>query len=266
MLPSGPVDLTHLTWGSDDWYRLSDWCSASSGGASASPGLCAVLQNGVRGQPNVTVNLAELFPALLQVGLGSGEDALGVVLDFAGEEAPGGELIDDSDAAWTTAVEDLSKAVEVDTTTAVGEDVFAGSGLSWEGEAPANGSTTPAAVLPGDAAVAGRAAPDPLDVTGRPVGANDIQNATAQHDVGILAKNPLVTDLKVNQWQASVATEDDPSVLLGRNRPDLQFTFGGQRYYIEYDVPSSLRGPGHAARILANDPGAIVYTLTVPVP
>lgn len=38
----------------------------------------------------------------------------------------------------------------------------------------------------------------------------------------------------------------------------------GQRYYEEFDIPSSTRGPLHEARILSNDPTGIVNLYTVP--
>jgi hypothetical protein len=39
---------------------------------------------------------------------------------------------------------------------------------------------------------------------------------------------------------------------------------GRQRYYEEFDTPSSGRGPGHAQRIIANDPSGIVNLSIVP--
>ena len=38
------------------------------------------------------------------------------------------------------------------------------------------------------------------------------------------------------------------------NRPDLQFTKDGKRYYVEWDCTTSGREIGHAERIAANDP------------
>ena len=242
-LPSGPVDLTHLQYGSEDWGRLLDWCSAVTGGASLSPGACDFLANGVSRpglDPNqVAATVGDVVTAaVLAPGL----------LDGA-TEGPESELLaklgDDVSARLT----------ETEATAA--EDVFAGSGASWEGKAAASGTTTPAAQLPQDASIAGRDAPDPLATT-RSGGGSPTQNAAVQGDVAALVKMGA-EDVKVNQWQADINGN-----LAGRNRPDLQFTYNGQRYYIEYDVPSSDRGPAHAARIMANDPGAIVYTLTVP--
>jgi len=59
------------------------------------------------------------------------------------------------------------------------------------------------------------------------------------------------TDVRVNQEQVTSAL-----VRVGRNRPDLQFTLNGRRYYVEWDTPSSGRGPFHAGRIFANDRSA----------
>ena len=38
------------------------------------------------------------------------------------------------------------------------------------------------------------------------------------------------------------------------NRPDLQFTKDGKRYYVEWDRTTSGREIGHVERIAANDP------------
>jgi len=74
------------------------------------------------------------------------------------------------------------------------------------------------------------------------------------------------TDIRINQYQVTKADgHADAGTMVGRNRPDLQFTLNGQRYHIEYDTPSSGRGQGHADRILANDPGAIVFLVTMPL-
>lgn len=46
-------------------------------------------------------------------------------------------------------------------------------------------------------------------------------------------------------------------VRVGVNRPDLQDTLGGKRYYEEWETSISRRGPGHRSRIQANDPDGI---------
>lgn len=64
-----------------------------------------------------------------------------------------------------------------------------------------------------------------------------------------------VTDIRINQVQS-----DGMGATLGRNRPDLQYTLDGKRYYVEWDKPrcadptTTLRGDDHAQRILNNDP------------
>jgi hypothetical protein len=50
---------------------------------------------------------------------------------------------------------------------------------------------------------------------------------------------------------------------VGVNRPDLQYTLNGQRFYEEYDTDSSSRGPGHMTRLNANDPNGSVILGTV---
>ncbi|MDO4898247.1 MAG: hypothetical protein Q3965_02960, partial [Rothia sp. (in: high G+C Gram-positive bacteria)] len=55
-------------------------------------------------------------------------------------------------------------------------------------------------------------------------------------------------DIRIDQQQVNAAGQR-----VGINRPDLQYTLEGKRYYIEYDRSSSGRGPHHAARIKAND-------------
>jgi hypothetical protein len=51
---------------------------------------------------------------------------------------------------------------------------------------------------------------------------------------------------------------------VGTNRPDLQFDYRGRRYHVEYDSPSSGRGPGHQSRITSNDSDAEVILIIVP--
>jgi hypothetical protein len=66
------------------------------------------------------------------------------------------------------------------------------------------------------------------------------------------------TAFRVNQQQVNVN-----GVRVGINRPDLQYTLNGQRYYEEVDTVLSTRGLPHAARIEANDPHGIVNLFTV---
>jgi Mg-chelatase subunit ChlD len=64
-----------------------------------------------------------------------------------------------------------------------------------------------------------------------------------------------VEDVRVNQAQV-----DASGKMVGINRPDLQYTLNGKRYYVEWDRPlcsdgtRSQRGEGHGQRILNNDP------------
>jgi hypothetical protein len=67
-----------------------------------------------------------------------------------------------------------------------------------------------------------------------------------------LAKSLGAEDIRVNQQQVNANGE-----VVGGNKPDLQFTLDGERYYIEYDnvsPPSQNRGYDHYWRILSNDP------------
>jgi von Willebrand factor type A domain/Bacterial TSP3 repeat/RTX calcium-binding nonapeptide repeat (4 copies) len=71
----------------------------------------------------------------------------------------------------------------------------------------------------------------------------------------IWLSNPdRVKDVRVNQRQVTDLEQ------LGINRPDLQYTLDGKRYYVEWDKPlcsdptRSLRGDLHSERIFANDP------------
>jgi hypothetical protein len=59
--------------------------------------------------------------------------------------------------------------------------------------------------------------------------------------------------MRVNQQQIDMNGQR-----VGTNRPDLQYTQDDERYYEEYDVPSSTRGPDHENRLNSNDPSGIV--------
>jgi len=110
--------------------------------------------------------------------------------------------------------------------------------------------------LPQDVAVNPKP-PKPLPTT-RPIGLSRTQNARLQADIARL-KGEGATDFRVNQQQVNAAGER-----VGTNRPDLQYTdANGRRVYVEYDTPSSTRGPGHEARIKANDPAGKVELETV---
>lgn len=96
--------------------------------------------------------------------------------------------------------------------------------------------------------------PKPLN---RPVGNSPTQNAFVQARIQQL-RNANATNIRVNQQQL-----DQLGNRVGINRPDLQYTLGGQRFAEEFDVPSSARGLAHLGRLLANDPSLIVGLFTV---
>ena len=110
--------------------------------------------------------------------------------------------------------------------------------------------------LPQDVAV-DPTAPPPLPLN-RPVGASPTQNTFVQNRISDLVTQGA-TDMRVNQQQVDIT-----GTRVGINRPDLQYTLNGQRFYEEFDVPSSTRGLDHQSRIMANDPNGIVRLFTVP--
>jgi len=112
-----------------------------------------------------------------------------------------------------------------------------------------------AARLPHDVAVH-RTAPPPLPLN-RPIGLSPTQNAQLQRDITAI-RSKGATDIRVNQEQVTAGGDR-----VGRNRPDLQYTLSGKRFYIEYDTSRSQRGLGHQQRILANDPSGTVILKTV---
>ena len=105
--------------------------------------------------------------------------------------------------------------------------------------------------LPQDAAVNPKP-PKVLDLD-RPIGQSATQNARLQEEIKLL-KAQGYTDFRVNQQQVNAN-----NVRVGINQPDLQCTSSqNQRLYMEFDKPSSPRGPMHERRILANDPEGTV--------
>lgn len=89
------------------------------------------------------------------------------------------------------------------------------------------------------------AAPRALSLTGRSVGRAS-HNAEIQK---ILSGLDGATDIRINQQQVNALGQR-----VGINRPDLQYTLGGRRYYVEIEGLANPRGAGHEARILSNDP------------
>jgi hypothetical protein len=93
----------------------------------------------------------------------------------------------------------------------------------------------------------------------RPISRSPTQNAQLQADTQYLDKIGA-TNIRVNQQQVTVS--DGQRV--GVNRPDLQFDYKGRRYQVEYDTPTSGRGPSHQSRTTSNDPDAETILLIVP--
>lgn len=65
--------------------------------------------------------------------------------------------------------------------------------------------------------------------------------------------------IRTNQQQVNVDGKH-----VGKNRPDLQYTYNGKRYYEEYDTPASKRGVPHLDRVLSNDPDSVIGVIRVP--
>ncbi|OJT25559.1 hypothetical protein BO221_06715 [Archangium sp. Cb G35] len=93
----------------------------------------------------------------------------------------------------------------------------------------------------------------------RPISSSASQNAQIQADIQYL-QDVGATNIRVNQQQITLRN----SQRVGINRPDLQFDYNGRRYHVEYDTPTSGRGPGHQSRIASNDPNAETILLIVP--
>lgn len=91
----------------------------------------------------------------------------------------------------------------------------------------------------------------------RPVSGSASQNAFVQNRIGMLQEQGA-TAFRVKQQQVNV---NGLRVVI--NRPDLQYTLNGQRFYEEFDTLSSLRGYGHGERIFSNDPSGIIRLFTV---
>jgi len=122
---------------------------------------------------------------------------------------------------------------------------------------PPTPKVAPGPRLPQDAAV--KPTVPRLLPTTRPIGSSRNQNAQLRTDVEYLqslgAKN-----IRVNQQQVTVENVQR----VGTNRPDLQFDYKDRRYHVEYDTPTSGRGPSHQSRIISNDPDAEIILLIVP--
>jgi hypothetical protein len=111
--------------------------------------------------------------------------------------------------------------------------------------------------LPQDVAVNPKA-PAPRETT-RPIGPSRSQNAQLQADLEYLDRKGA-RNIRVNQQQLTV----ENGQRVGINRPDLQFDYKGRRYHVEYDAPTSGRGPSHQSRLSSNDPDAEIILLIIP--
>ncbi|WP_224244933.1 hypothetical protein [Hyalangium gracile] len=101
--------------------------------------------------------------------------------------------------------------------------------------------------------------PDRLD-TGRPISPSPRQNAQLQRDIKYLQDELGAENIRVNQQQLTFKNGQR----VGINRPDLQFDYNNRRYSVEYDSPTSGRGPGHQSRLTANDSEAIIIRIIIP--
>jgi hypothetical protein len=99
-----------------------------------------------------------------------------------------------------------------------------------------------------------------LRPTTRPISPSPRQNAQLQRDIKYLQDELNARNIRVNQQQVKVNNGQRS----GTNRPDLQFDYNGQRYHVEYDSPTSGRGPAHQARLTNNDPEAIIIRIIIP--
>lgn len=66
-------------------------------------------------------------------------------------------------------------------------------------------------------------------------------------------------DIRVNQQQVNARGER-----VGINRPDLQYTLDGMRYYEEFETPGSDRGARHVDRLYRNDPCGVAGFIEFP--
>lgn len=100
-------------------------------------------------------------------------------------------------------------------------------------------------------------APEPLRLT-RPVGGSGTQNAFVQNRMTRLQQGGA-TDLRINQQEVNIN-----GARVGINRPDLQCTLSGRRFYEEFETGSLADANAHAPRILANDPLGLFVPWFVP--
>jgi hypothetical protein len=82
-------------------------------------------------------------------------------------------------------------------------------------------------------------------------------NDALQEELASLPRG--ASNIRVNQQQVNAIGDR-----VGINRPDLQYTLDGRRYYQEYEGPGNPRGAAHEARIRANDPAGDFQLRIVP--
>jgi RHS repeat-associated protein len=110
---------------------------------------------------------------------------------------------------------------------------------------------------PQDVRSGGRTVPEPR--TSGKIGTSRAQEAQVNEDIAE-AQSKGAADIRKNQIQVNSQGQ-----VVGVNRPDLQYTLNGRRYYIEYERSADFgRGFAHAERIKANDPSAIIQVKIIP--
>ena len=92
-----------------------------------------------------------------------------------------------------------------------------------------------------------------LKDTVRPISKSPSQNAFKDQLVEELEKMDA-RDVRVDQQQVNYTGKR-----VGINRPDVQWSSNGKRYYLELERPGSPRGQMHVDRIRANDPSGIAH-------
>jgi len=110
--------------------------------------------------------------------------------------------------------------------------------------------------LPQDIAVSPKApAPLPLWQT---ISSSPTQNAWLQTRIAYL-RQAGAFDFRVNQQQVNFA-----GIRVGINRPDLQYSLNGVRWYEEFETSSLQDAEAHGPRIMANDPSGMFLPWYVP--
>ena len=128
--------------------------------------------------------------------------------------------------------------------------LVSGHCVAAEGEAGA------LARLPQDVGVS-PTAPRALPLS-RAISRSGSQNAFLQSRIGELEEQGA-TAFRVNQQQVDIN-----GVRVGINRPDLQYTLNGQRFYEEFETSSIEDAWAHMGRIMANDPSGQFLPWFVP--